>query len=1257
MATIRRVFVEKKSGFTVEADSVFMDLRNNLGVDGLEKVRIVNRYDVSGITDEDFQKALKIILSEPPVDNVCLETFDCDEAALLFAVEFLPGQYDQRADSAKQCIELIAPGSDIAVLAAKVYLLFGKISDEEKEKIKNYYINPVEAREASLEKPDTLALKLDMPENVKRIDRFVDMDIKELEVFKGDYGLAMSLDDIAFCQKYFQKEKRNPSITEIRVLDTYWSHHCRHTTFNTVIDDVEIIPHRYNTVIQNSYDKYIADRSEIYAGRTDKPITLMDIAVLGMKKLSSEGKLDDLDKSEEVNACSIVVPVEIDGKEEEWLIMFKNETHNHPTEIEPFGGASTCLGGAIRDPLSGRAYVYQAMRVTGGGDPRTPVKETLSGKLPQRKIALGAAAGYSSYGNQIGLSTGVVKEFYNERFVAKRMEVGALVGAVRKDAVDRQSPISGDKIILLGGRTGRDGCGGATGSSKEHTVESITTCGADVQKGNALVERNILRLFRDPIVTRMIKRCNDFGAGGVSVAIGELADGVKINLDVVPKKYEGLDGTELAISESQERMALVVSEENAQELIRLADRENIEATIVAEVTDENRMVMHWRGDKIVDIDRDFLNTNGVTVHTSAIVKPPICKSYLNVVPKEVESVLSDVEKAWTTNLARLDVCSQKGVIERFDSTIGRGSVLLPLGGKNQLTPAEGMVANVPAFSDNVSTSTVMTYGYNPELASWSPFYGAFYAVVESVCRAVALGADPDKIRLSLQEYFEKMLTKESWGLPLSALLGAYEAQLGLDAPAIGGKDSMSGTFMELNVPPTLISFALGIAKNENIISSEFKNANTKVVFLATPLDENELVVFEELRANLKAIHKGIIEKTIISSATINEGGIAATISKMCFGNDLGFIFNKEVNDLSILFTLQPGGFIFELAETADPDDVFPDLEWMVLGNTTDKAEIIVNDKHLSLDKIKQAWTKPLNELYPTHLNSDYIEIKNEKFVSKNTRKHSVQIAKPRVIIPVFPGTNCEYDMMRAFSAAGADPKLYIVRNKNAEAIKESVQDLVKEFKNSQIIALAGGFSSADEPEGSGKFIATMFRNPFLKEAITDFLNNKDGLMLGICNGFQALIKLGLLPYGEIKDMDASSPTLTFNSIGRHISTVCKTKIVSNMSPWLSFTKPDDTHYIALSSGEGRFFASQEQAKNLFAQGQVAAQYVDENNNATMVAPYNPNGSVMSIESITSPDGRILGKMCHTERWIDGVMKNIPGEKNQPLFKGGVNYFA
>ena len=1040
------------------------------------------------------------------------------------------------------------------------------------------------------------------------------------------------------------------------MLDPYWSDHCRHTTFMTEIEDVEIAPGVYNQPIQTAYDRYMEVRDQIYGNKTERPVTLMDIAVVGMKKLRSEGKLADLDVSDEINACSIVVPIEIDGKNEEWLVMFKNETHNHPTEIEPFGGAATCLGGAIRDPLSGRAYVYQAMRVTGAADPRTPIEDTLPGKLPQRKITIGAASGYSSYGNQIGLATGHVQEYYHDNFVAKRMELGAVIGAVPRKNVRRETPAEGDLIILLGGRTGRDGCGGATGSSKEHTIESLLSCGAEVQKGNPPTERKIQRLFRNPEVAKLIKRCNDFGAGGVSVACGELTDGLVINLDKVPKKYEGLDGTELAISESQERMALVIEAKDWEKFIGFADKENLEATIVAEVSSNPRLVMYWRGERIVDLSRAFLNTNGVAQKTDICVKELTETCIFNKVPSCV--VENNLEQSWLANLSRLNVCSQKGLSERFDSTIGRGTVLMPFGGKNQLTPTEGMVARLPVLKGITNAASVMACGYNPEVACWSPFHGAMYAVVESVCRAVALGADPDKIHLTLQEYFPKLNNTETWGQPFSALLGAFMAQDALEIAAIGGKDSMSGTFMDKTVPPTLVSFAVSVIDSEKAISTEFKTAGNNVIFIAAPRDEHEVIDFEVLRKNLRVLHQAIIANKVASVGVIKEGGIAAAVSVMCLGNSLGFEFIKPFNDTDSLFTLQPGGFVVELADGLSPEDLFADIEYINLGHLTNSKLISLNETEITLDNITSAYLKPLETIFPRIVDAGakVAEINQPLYKESLPLTAPYSIAKPRVFIPVFPGINCEYDTAAAFEAAGGIAEVFVVRNLTAAAINDSIDTMVKMINNCQILMLPGGFSAGDEPDGSGKFIATMFRNKKIQEAVNTLLQERDGLMLGICNGFQALIKLGLVPYGEIVDMRQDSPTLTFNKIGRHVSQIVETKIISNKSPWLNFVEPGDIHSIAVSHGEGRFYAPEAEIKRLFANGQIATQYVDQNGAPTMQMPFNPNGSLYAVEGITSPDGRVFGKMGHSERYVPGLMKNIHGNKDQKIFISGVKYF-
>lgn len=1252
MSQIRRIFVEKKPAFAVEAGGLLSDLQNNLGMKGIESIKIFNRYDVMGLSDSEFAMAKKLVLSEPPVDAVYDEELSVPQGSKVFAVELLPGQYDQREDFAEQCIQLITQKERPVVSSAKVYVVTGAVSDAELAKIKEYCINLVEAREAALAKPDTLLVPSEEPADVARLEGFNTMNKEQAEELRQSMGLAMSLEDLLWCQKYFRdEEKRNPSVTEIKVLDTYWSDHCRHTTFMTVIDSVKV----EDKAVQAALDTYLAARAEVYGKNTDRPITLMDIACLETKKLKKEGKLPDLDQSEEINACSIVVPIEVDGKKEDWLVMFKNETHNHPTEIEPFGGAATCLGGAIRDPLSGRSYVYQAMRVTGAADPRVAVKDTLAGKLPQRKITIGAAAGYSSYGNQIGLATGHVHEYYHPRFVAKRMEVGAVMGAAPQSAVRRERPVPGDIVVLLGGRTGRDGCGGATGASKEHTVESLATCGAEVQKGNPPTERKLQRLFRNPEVTAMIKRCNDFGAGGVSVAIGELTDGLNINLDLVPKKYEGLDGTELAISESQERMAVVIEAKNREKFINFADQENLEATVVADVTDTGRLVMFWRGDKIVDLSRAFLDTNGVAQHIDVMVGKNEGKSVFDQVPAEVAGAKTLKDK-WLANLSRLNVCSQKGLSERFDSTIGRGTVQMPFGGKTQLTPTEGMVGRIPVLNGKTDAASIMACGYNPDVACWSPFHGAMYAVVESIVRAVTMGANPETIRLTMQEYFAKLHNAESWGQPFSALLGAFAVTDALGLPPIGGKDSMSGTFMDKQVPPTLVSFAVDVTEGKKTVSAEFKAAGDKVIFVPCPRNSEEVLDFAVLKKNLTALHKAILAGKVAAAATVKDGGLAALMSVMAFGNELGFAFSDtKLGDA--LFTLQPGGFVVEL-NGAEAKELFAGVDYVELGEVIAQPEIRVGKDVIEQKDALRAYVDTLQKIFPDKL-APVAEVKDiEQPLYKNELPLTApyNIAKPRVFIPVFPGINCEYDSAAAFRDAGAVADTFVVRNLNAAAIEDSVQAMVKYIDNAQIVMIPGGFSAGDEPDGSGKFIATMLRNPRIKDAINRLLQERDGLMLGICNGFQALIKLGLVPYGEIRDMEPGSPTLTFNNIGRHVSQIVSTKVVSNKSPWLQECEPGDIHSIAVSHGEGRFYAPESVIKDLFAKGQVATQYVDLSGKPTMNTPFNPNGSLYAIEGITSEDGRVLGKMGHSERFTDGLFRNIAGNKDQKLFVSGVKYF-
>ncbi|ABZ85148.1 phosphoribosylformylglycinamidine (fgam) synthase, purl component [Heliomicrobium modesticaldum Ice1] len=1267
---IRRIFVEKREGFNVEAQHLRDDLRDNLGISGLESLRIVNRYDVAGISDEEYARVRGTIFSEPNVDLVYDERLETDPAHRLFAMEYLPGQYDQRADWAAQCIQIVTQKERPVVQSAKVIVLEGQISDDEFNRIKAYCINPVESREASLEKPASLDMQLQPPEDVKTLDGFIAANDEELRSLMRQLSLAMSFEDVRFCQAYFRdEEQRDPTITEIRVIDTYWSDHCRHTTFFTKIEDVQIEEGAFTGPIRAAYEEYLQSRNLVY-GDKERDVCLMDMAVIAMKEMKKQGHLDDLDESDEINACSIVVQADVDGKKEDWLVMFKNETHNHPTEIEPFGGAATCLGGAIRDPLSGRSYVYQAMRVTGSGDPRTPVENTLPGKLPQRKITIGAAAGYSSYGNQIGLATGQVAEIYDEGFVAKRMEIGAVIGAVPRQNVVRKAPAPGDVILLVGGRTGRDGCGGATGSSKEHTAESLFTCGAEVQKGNPVTERKIQRLFRHPDVSRRIKKCNDFGAGGVSVAIGELTDGLIVNLDAIPKKYEGLDGTELAIAESQERMAVVVAPEDVDAFIRLAHEENLEVTPVASVTAEKRLKMNWRGATIVNLSRQFLNTNGVKQRTTVTVKGPEAeKNYFKTLPAAVEGQLPDLRAAWLANLSDLNVCSQKGLVDRFDSTIGANTVLMPFGGVHQASPAQGMVAKLPVLGGETTTATAMTFGYNPQLAKWSPFHGALYAVIESVAKAVALGGDYRRIRLTLQEYFEK-LGKDPvrWGKPFSALLGAFVAQKRLGIAAIGGKDSMSGTFMDLHVPPTLVSFAVNVMDASQAISSEFKGTGHPVVLLPLRRDENELPDFASLDRNYRKVAELVGEGKVLAAYAVGFGGVAAAVSKMAFGNRIGLIMGDGFAPAD-LFRTDYGSLVLEIDSAADLAVSFGDVPYVLLGYTQEAPILRVNGVEIALTEAQSAWEKPLEKIFPTRVktsddlmvslknrHSDRVVNANRLFTNRNSDRPAVKIARPRVFIPVFPGTNCEYDTARAFEKAGAVADLLIVRNLTPRDVEESITEMVKGINNAQIVALPGGFSAGDEPEGSGKFIAAMFRNPRVKEAVANLLKRRDGLMLGICNGFQALIKLGLVPYGEIVDITEDSPTLTYNRIGRHISCMARTKVVSTLSPWFSSVKAGEVHSVALSHGEGRFFASPEMVERLLANGQIATQYVDLDGNISEDIRYNPNGSVAAVEGITSPDGRILGKMGHSERIGRFVAVNVPGEKDQRIFASGVAYF-
>lgn len=1258
---VYRIFVEKLPGFDVEAQSLFTELRENLTLNNLQSVRIINRYDVEGIDQATYESARFNVFGEAAVDTVTDEILQIPPRSVSFAVEYLPGQYDQRADSAAQCIKLINSSSAPAVKYAKVIILNGSISEAELNAVKNYYINPVDSQEAAPEKPETLQMKLEEPKPVDVIEGFRDMGSLQLGLFGKTQGFAMSDEDLAFVQEYFQSEQRDPTVTELKVIDTYWSDHCRHTTFNTEITDVEFENSPYGDLVKRAFSEYMDMRSEVY-GEKDKPVCLMDMAVIGTKYLKKKGLVTDLDESEEVNACSINIKAEIDGEDQDWLVMFKNETHNHPTEIEPFGGAATCLGGAIRDPLSGRSYVYQAMRVTGSGDPRVPVESTLAGKLPQQKITKGAAKGYSSYGNQIGLATGQVSEIFNEGYIAKRMEVGAVIAAAPKENVIREVPQPGDLIILTGGRTGRDGCGGATGSSKEHTEESISSCGAEVQKGNPPVERNLQRLFRRSEAAKLIKRCNDFGAGGVSVAIGELADSLDINLDLVLKKYEGLDGTELAISESQERMAVVVSAEDAPAFIEMAREENLESVIVAKVTDTGRIKMSWRGDTILDLSREFLNTNGIRQKIEASVSMPESEP-LDELQKEKD--LDSIKNA----VADLNCCSQKGLTEMFDSTIGAGTVLMPLGGVNQLTPAMGMAAKLPLTDGYTDTATMMTYGFDPELSSKSPYHGALYAVVDSAAKITAMGGDYSKIRLSFQEYFEKLgNSPERWGNPLAALLGSVKAQKELGIPSIGGKDSMSGTFMDIHVPPTLISFAVAVEDANNIISPEFKNADSHIVLIDTEKDSDGVINFDKLKAGFSKTKQLIDKGIVLSASTVGKGGIFTAVSRMCFGNNIGAKLGSVTRDL--LLDKNYGALILEIKGSEDLNSVFADVSDKInvryLGVTTPASELSFEVKvdvmgvasvKYTLDELEELWSKPLETVFPS-VSKEYNSQKPENisYTNRNTVRPLVKTAKPKVVIPVFPGTNCEMDSKRAFEKAGAETYLHILRNLTASELDESINKLAKEIKNAQMIMIPGGFSGGDEPEGSAKFITAVFRNPAVYEAVTDLMDNRDGLMLGICNGFQALVKLGLVPYGRIIDMKPDSPTLTYNSINRHVSTLVKTRVASVKSPWLAQAEVGDIHTIPVSHGEGRFIASPQILAELKANGQIATQYVDWEGNATNDPYFNPNNSDWAIEGITSPDGRVFGKMGHSERVGINLYKNVIGDKDQKIFESGVAYF-
>ncbi len=1259
MGNVRRVYVEKKPDFAVKAKELKHEIKHYLGI-AADEVRVLIRYDVENVSDETYQKALQTVFSEPPVDDIYEENFDAGEGKV-FSVEFLPGQFDQRADSAEQCVKLLNEEEEPVIRSATTYVIVGDITDDELTAIKKYCINPVDSRETGMDKPQTLVQEFDDPADVAIFDGFIDMPEDKLNALYSSLNLAMTFKDFLHIQNYFKnEEKRNPSMTEIRVLDTYWSDHCRHTTFSTELKNVKFDDGFYQAPIKKTYEEYLDAHKEMYKGRDDKFVCLMDLALLAMKKLKAEGKLADQEESDEINACSIVVPVEVDGKTEEWLVNFKNETHNHPTEIEPFGGAATCLGGAIRDPLSGRTYVYQAMRVTGAADPTVPVKDTIEGKLPQKKIVREAARGYSSYGNQIGLSTGYVKEVYHPDYVAKRMEIGAVMGAAPRRAVQRLTSDPGDKIILLGGRTGRDGIGGATGSSKAHNTESTSVCGAEVQKGNAPTERKLQRLFRREEVSHIIKKCNDFGAGGVSVAIGELADGLRVELDKVPKKYAGLDGTEIAISESQERMAVVVAPQDVDQFLAYAKEENLEATEVAVVTEEPRLVLVWRGKEIVNISRAFLDTNGAHQEADVEVEMPVeADNFFKKMelPKVAEAIeRGDNKAAWLAMLSDLNVCSQKGLVEMFDGSIGAGSVYMPYGGRYQLTETQSMVAKLPVLTGKCDTVTMMSYGFDPYLSSWSPYHGSVYAVLESLSRIVTAGGDFKKVRFTFQEYFRRMSEDpKRWSQPFAALLGAYDAQIGFGLPSIGGKDSMSGTFNEIDVPPTLVSFAVDVAKEQDVITPELKKAGNKLVIFNIEKNEYDLPVYEQVMALYDKIHELIGKKAIISAYALDGKGLAAAVSKMAFGNKLGVTIEESVS-AEVLYGAGFGNIVAEVPEEFLPiiKETIP--EAVVVGEVNADQTFRYKDMSIGMDEAIAAWTGTLEKVFKTRATEDKTEIKTEVFDTKEIYICKNKVAKPTVFIPVFPGTNCEYDSAKAFERAGANTIVKVFKNLSAADIRDSVDEFVNAIDQSQIIMFPGGFSAGDEPEGSAKFFATAFRNAKMTEAVNKLLNERDGLALGICNGFQALIKLGLVPYGEIRMQTEDSPTLTYNTINRHISKMVYTKVVTNKSPWLQQAELGKTYCNPASHGEGRFVAPKEWLDKLFANGQVATQYVNEAGVPTMDEEWNVNGSYMAIEGITSPDGRVLGKMAHSERRGEAVAMNIYGEQDMKLFESGVAYF-
>lgn len=1243
---IQRLFVTKRESFNQESERMLHTLQQELSLPATA-VTIYERYDIEHLSEKDLEKAKNLIFSEPPVDTI-MDTLPSIDG-LVFAVEYVPGQYDQRADSAEQCISMLTLTSGHIVRCARVYAIEGTFTEAQKQAIKAYYINPVDSREASLDMPSTLALDLEEPKPVAIIDGFTEMSDDDLKSLIDKYGLAMTVADLLLIRRqYADVERRNPTITEIRLFDTYWSDHCRHTTFMTELTDITIEDNRFTGPIKEALEEYMNGRNELYVSKT-KARSLMDMATLAVKELRHAGGLTNLDESKEINACTIIVPVDVNGTTEEWLLLFKNETHNHPTEIEPFGGAATCLGGCIRDPLSGRAYVYQAMRVTGAGDPHTSLEDTLKGKLPQKKITREAARGYSSYGNQIGLATGEVKEYYHPGYVAKRMEIGAVIGAAPRNQVRREEPVAGDVIVLLGGKTGRDGCGGATGSSKEHTTESLATCGAEVQKGNALTERKIQRLFRRPEVTTLIKRCNDFGAGGVSVVIGELTDGVTINLDTVPKKYAGLDGTELAISESQERMACVIAPSDIERFKKFCDEENLECTVVADVTDTNRLIMNWKGETIVDISRDFLNTNGAKQQQAAIVTAPDERSYF----RRGSASADNFKEQWIAAVSDLNTASQQGLVECFDSTVGANTVLMPFGGKFQKTPTQGMVAKLPVLHGETTTASIMTHGFVPELSAWSPYHGAQYAVLLSVAKLVALGGNRKSAYLTLQEYFEHLTTAESWGKPVSALLGAYKAQKELEIGAIGGKDSMSGTFMDLTVPPTLVSFAVDTTSAKNVVSQDLKGVDHRLVFFDVPRTYNDTPDWDRFKENCDILQEEIEKGRIYSAYVVDHGGIPEAVTKMALGNNIGVKFDKYAE--RVLFQPALGAFIAEVDIKA-VNHLLELLDLKVIGVTQSDPVIEWNGQSVSLKEVQAAYEAPLNDIFPMYAKNGtgeavaYIHDQHAKPRSTSLR------AKPKVLIPVFPGTNCEYDSARAFERAGADTDIVVIRNQTPEQLKESIDVIKDKLAQSQILMFPGGFSAGDEPDGSGKFMATLFRNPYLAEGLENLLYKQDGLVLGICNGFQALIKLGLLPGGHIETLTADHPTLTYNTIGRHISRMVHTKVISTKSPWMSEAKAGEIYTVPISHGEGRFIASPQQVLEFNKTGQIATQYVDFNGIASMDSRFNPNQSVAAIEGIYSPDGRVFGKMAHSERCGADISKNIPGNLELPIFTSGVSYF-